>query len=212
MVSGRWFGPGDQRVIVVARETAENNHTRIGDTVTLDLGELGKDSWLVIGTYEPVFASGYTSDTIYAPLRALYAATKKQNQGSMLYVRTTNHAPEFVSAVTVQLKELLERRNLKIVTSQTEAELRQTSEFQFSTVTSMLFALSIIVAIVGGIALTGTLSIGVIERTKEIGVMRAIGERSHSILGIILVISLLASILPARSATRISVHDSLAYA
>jgi len=267
MVLGRWFGPDDQRVIVITRETAENSHIHIGDTVILDLGELGKDRWLVIGTYEPVFASGYTSDTIYAPAPALYASTKKQNQGSMLYVRTTDHTPEFVSGVTAQLKELLERRNLKIVSSQTEAELRQTYEFQFSTVTSMLFALSIIVAVVGGIALTGTLSIGVIERTKEIGVMRAIGARSGSILGIfilegflqgvlswlaavpvsllfsrplagalgqamfgatldyqynwqavviwlgiIAIISLLASILPARSATRISVRDSLAYA
>jgi putative ABC transport system permease protein len=267
MVSGRWFGEGDRRVIVIARETSEKNNIRIGDMVTLDLGELGKDNWLVIGIYEPVFASGYTSDTIYAPLKALYSATKKQNQGSMLYVRTTEHSPEFVSAVTARLKELFEGRNLTVVTSQTEAELRQTYEFQFSTVTSMLFALSIIVAIVGGIALTGALSIGVIERTKEIGVMRAIGARSHSILGvfmlegvlqgilswlaavpvslffsrplasalghamfgatldyqynwqavatwlgIIIVISLMASILPARSATRISVRDSLAYA
>jgi putative ABC transport system permease protein len=125
----------------------------------------------------------------------------------------------------------------------------------------------VIVAIVGGFALMGALSIGVIERTKEIGVLRAIGARSHTILGIfvmegvlqgclswliaipiaylsspavanalghamfgatldyqynwqavaiwlgiVLVIATLASILPARGATRISVRDSLAYA
>ena len=131
----------------------------------------------------------------------------------------------------------------------------------------MMIALSIIVAVVGGIALMGALSIGVIERTREIGVLRAVGARSHTILGIfvmegvlqgliswliavplsilvsplladrlgnalfgatldyqynglavviwlviIVVISILASILPARGATRISVRDSLAYA
>jgi hypothetical protein len=65
----------------------------------------------------------------------------------MLYVRTINHTPEFVSAVTFRLKQLFEARNLKVVSSQTEAELRRTYEFQFSTVTSMLFALSIIVAL-----------------------------------------------------------------
>ena len=267
MVSGRWFAPGDQRVVVLPRESAEKNHIRIGDTVTLNLGELGKDSWLVIGTYEPVFASGFTSDTIYAPLQALYASTKKQNQGSMLYVRTVGHDPEHVAAVTKQFEELLQRRNLDVVISQTEADLRQTFEFQFSTVTTMLFGLAIIMAVVGGIALTGALSIGVIERTKEIGVLRAIGAGTPFImgmfilegvlqgvlswlaalpisllfsrplaatlghvmfgatldyqynwpavgiwLGIILVISVLASILPARSAARISVRDSLAYA
>jgi putative ABC transport system permease protein len=131
----------------------------------------------------------------------------------------------------------------------------------------MLMGLSIIVAAVGGIALMGALSIAVVERTKEIGVLRAIGARSRTILGIfmmegllqgmlswiiavplsllvspliaralgqamfgatldfrfawsavgvwlvlILVISAVASILPARGATRISVRDSLAYA
>jgi putative ABC transport system permease protein len=267
MVSGRWFAPGDQRAVVLPRESAEKNRIRIGDTVILNLGELGKDSWLVIGTYEPVFASGYTSDTIYAPLQALYDSTKKQNRGSTLYVRTVGHDPEHMAAVTKQLEELFERRNFDVVSSQTEAEIRQTYEFQFSTVTTMLFALAIIMAVVGGIALTGALSIGVIERTKEIGVLRAIGARTTSImgifilegtlqgvlswlvalpisllfsqplaaalghvmfgatldyqynwpavgiwLGVILVISVLASILPARSAARISVRDSLAYA
>jgi len=131
----------------------------------------------------------------------------------------------------------------------------------------MMLALSVIVALVGGIALMGALSIGVIERTKEIGVLRALGARSSTILGIfimegilqgllswliaipiswlaspfvanalghamfgatldyqynwdavllwlgiVLGISILASILPARGATRISVRDSLAYA
>jgi putative ABC transport system permease protein len=266
MVNGRWLIPQDQRVIVIPREASEKHHIQIGDTVTLNLGELGEDSWAVIGTYEPVFASGYTTDVLYAPQQALYASTKKQNQGSMLYIRTTSHEPEFVSALTKQLKDVFEGRNLKVEISQTEAELRQTYEFQFSTVTSMLFALAIIVAIVGGIALTGALSIGVIERTKEIGVLRAIGARSPSILGIfilegvlqgllswfiavpvsmlvspymadalghamfyasldyqyswsavgiwfaiILAISILASIMPARTATSISVRDSLAY-
>jgi len=42
--------------------------------------------------------------------------------------------------------------------------------------------LAVIVALVGAIGLMGSLSISVIERTKEIGVMRAIGGRSNTIL------------------------------
>ena len=92
IVAGRWFTPGENgRAVVITRQTAEDNHIQVGDTVTLDLGELGKDEWLVIGLYDPVFVGGFNQDTIFAPLEALYQTTKKYGQGSVLYVRTTSH-------------------------------------------------------------------------------------------------------------------------
>jgi putative ABC transport system permease protein len=267
MVVGRWFAPQDGRALVIPRETAENNKILVGNTLTLDLGVLGKDEWQVVGLYEPVFVGGFASDTIYAPQETLFQLTKKYNQAGLVLVRTTSHNGAFTTEVTKNLKETFERHNLEVSSSQTQADLRATNEWQFSIVTSMLLALSIIVAIVGALALMGALSIGVIERTKEIGVLRAIGARSRTILnifvmegilqgllswlvaipisilasptvadamghamfgatldyqynwpavgiwlGIIIVISVLASVLPARGATRISVRDSLAYA
>lgn len=267
MVAGRWFVPQDGRALVIARETAEKNKILVGDDVTLDLGVLGKDTWRVVGLYEPVFVGGFASDSIYAPLETLISITKKYNQASLVFVRTTAHDRAFTTEVTKNLKAAFEHNSLEVSGSQTQADLRATNEWQFSIVTSMLLALSIIVAVVGAIALMGALSIGVIERTKEIGVLRAIGARSPTILrifvmegvlqgflswlvavpisilvsptaadamghamfgatldyqynwsavliwlGIVVVISVFASILPARGATRISVRDSLAYA
>ncbi|MFN2118770.1 MAG: ABC transporter permease, partial [Anaerolineales bacterium] len=267
IVGGRWFLPGDGPVVVITRDAAEKNNIKIGDVVTLDLGELGKDKWRVVGTYDPVFAGAFSSDTIYAPASGLYSATKKYNQGTMLYLRTSQKDGAFTSNVTTELKQLYDDRGLKVVQSLTQAEQRQTNDFQFGIVVYMMLALSVIVALVGGIALMGALSIGVIERTKEIGVLRAVGARSRTILGIfimegllqgllswliavpvswfaspllaralgiamfgatldyqynwqavglwflfIVIISAVASILPANSATRISVRDSLAYA
>jgi putative ABC transport system permease protein len=267
IVSGRWFEPGEGRVIVITRDAAEKNNILVGDTITLDLGEMGEDEWKVIGIYEPVFVGNFTFDTIYAPLETLYATTKKYNQGGVLLVRAASREPDAIAGLTTRLKNTLDGHNLKIRETQTQPSLRQTYEWQFSIVTSMLLALSVIVAVVGGLALMGAISIGVIERTKEIGVLRAVGARSITILGmfimegilqgvlswlvavplsvfvspfvanslgqamfgatldyayswsamgtwlgIILSISIIASIMPARSATRISVRDSLAYA
>ena len=163
--------------------------------VTLDLGELGKDQWKVVGFYDPVFAGGFSSDTIYGPLSALYQTTKKFNQGTTLYVRTTSHEGTFTDNLTVRLKEQFENRGLKVAQTQTQAGLRSTNEFQFAMVLDMMLALSIIVALVGGIALMGALSIGVIERTKEIGVLRAVGARSRTILGIFVMEGILQGLL-----------------
>jgi len=267
IVAGRWLAPGDGPAVVISRDVAKRNNIHIGDTVTLNLGEMGKDEWLVVGLYEPVFVGSYNVETIYAPLNTLFERSKKYNQGSELLIRTTSNDGEFTASVTDNLKNVFESHSIKIVDSQTQVALRATYDWQFSIVTSMLLALSVIVAIVGGIALMGALSIGVIERTKEIGVLRAIGARSPTILGmfvmegifqgclswlvsipisflaspsvaaalgrvmfgatldyqynwiavmvwlgIIVVVSALASLFPSRGATRISVRDSLAYA
>jgi putative ABC transport system permease protein len=267
MVAGRWLMPQDGRALVIPRQTAEDYNIKVGDIITLDIGAYGKDEWQVIGFYEPVFIGGFSSATLYAPADTLFRINKKYNQAGSVVVRTTAHDEAFVTALDKDLKEVFERHNLKVAASQTQASMRATNEWQFSLVTSMLLALSVIVAMVGGIALMGALSIGVIERTKEIGVLRAVGARSHTILGIFVIegvlqgmiswliaiplslaispmvasqlghlmfgatldyqynwlavvtwfvivagVSIFASILPARSATRISVRDSLAYA
>lgn len=267
IVAGRWLMAEDGRAIVIPRAMADDNQIHVGDAVTIDIGTLGSEEWRVVGIYEPVFAGGFSSPTIYAPLDTLFKISKKYNQAALIVVRTTEHDGAFTTEVTKNLKEAFERHNLKVSASQTQADARGTNEWSFSIVTSMLLALSVIVAIVGAIALMGVLSIGVIERTKEIGVLRAIGAKSRTILGVfvmegvlqgllswliavpisivvspvvarmlgqimfgatldyqynwgavltwlgmIVLISISASILPARGATRISVRESLAYA
>ncbi len=267
MVAGRWFKPGDGRALVIARETAEDNDIQVGDLITLELGVFGKEKWQVVGLYEPVFVGGFASSTIYAPEEALAQITGEYSRAGRVLIRTTAHDAAFTTEVTRNLKEVFERHSLPVSGSQTQMDLRATNEWQFSIVTSMLLGLSIILAVVGAVSLMGVISIGVIERTKEIGVLRAIGARSHTILGIfvmegvlqgllswiiavpisllvsptaanamghamfgatlnyqynwlavliwlaiVIAISVLASILPARGATRISVRDSLAYA
>ncbi len=266
IVAGRWLQPGDDRVIVMSKETADDNHIQLGDMVTLDLGELGDDDWQVVGLYQVIFGGGFETDSIYAPQHAVFAATKKYNQGGQLYVRTRFHDEDYTEAVTDQLEDLYEGRNMDVFYSQTIYEIRRDSESMFSIPITMLLALAVIVALVGGIGLMGSLSISVVERTREIGVMRAIGARSGTMMGmfvmegvlqgllswaiavpisfalgqplanalgqtmfeanldyaynfeavivwlvIILMISTLASILPARNATVISVRESLAY-
>jgi putative ABC transport system permease protein len=267
IVAGRWLVPGDGRAIVIPRESAEKNNIKVNDTIILDIGASGRDEWQVVGLYEPVFVGGFAADTLYAPLESLSQITKTYNKTGLVQVRTNSHDLAFTKEVTKRLKDYFELHHMKVAASQVQLDLRATNEWQFSLVTSMLLALSIIVAIVGAIALMGALSIGVIERTKEIGVLRAVGARSPVIMGIfvlegilqgliswliavplslllspaaaramgnvlfgatldyqynwsavfiwlaiVVVISVLASLLPARGATRISVRDSLAYA
>ncbi len=266
IVAGRWLQPGDDRAIVLNAETAEDNDISLGEMVTLDLGDLGDQQWQVVGFYRMV-AVVPVPDIIYAPQESIFRATPKYNIGQQLLVRTRFHDAASTGAITLQLKEMFERRNWEIDDTQTIYEDRSFFDNFFAQYIPMLLLLAVIMAIVGGVGLMGTLSISVAERIKEIGVMRAIGAKTPAImgmlilegvlqgvtswlvavplsfllgqplavltgqamfdialdyqynlaamgiwLGMVVVISTLASVMPARTATTISVRESLAYA
>jgi putative ABC transport system permease protein len=269
IVAGRWLEPEDGRAIVISKSIADDNDIQVGDTVTLDLGELGDDEWQVVGIFQVIFGGGFETEPVYAPQQALFETTKKYNEGTHLYVRTYSQDSAAVEQVFENLQGRYEARNMdmNVFVNGTTPTDREFAKSQFGIVVNMLLALAVIVAVVGGIGLMGSLSISVVERTREIGVMRAIGARSGTIMRmfvlegvlqglvswliavpisfasgqylaqalgqamfeanldyqfnysavaawllIVFVISTLASILPARSATRVSVQHSLAYA
>lgn len=267
MVAGRWLLPDDGPAVVIRVDTAKDNNIKLGDTIKLDLGELGDSEWQVIGFYQNVLSGVGETDPIFANLNAVFQATKKHNQGSEIRVKTRYHDEAYVQQVAAALKEVYEAKNIDVAASEVLPEIRRNVDSQFAIVITMMLVLAVLMGLVGGIGLMGALSISVVERTREIGVMRAIGAKTPTILGmfimegllqgffswlvaapisfvlgrpmasalgvalfdsqldyhfnfsavvvwlvIVMTISVLASILPARNATIISVRDSLAYA
>jgi putative ABC transport system permease protein len=268
IVSGRWLAPGDSQMVVLNRDMAEDENIAVGDVVTLDLGFWGRHEWQVVGLYQTfvMFGGGFELNAIYAPRPSVLAVMHRGPKTSIMLVRTANRSAADTEAVANALQDMFDRRNMKVYAAQTVASLRQTTQASFGIVVNMMLVMAVIMGLVGGIGLMGSLSISVVERTKEIGVLRALGARSWAILsmfmlegmtqgalawllslplalslapllsallgrtmfnsrltylfnspavlawlGIILCIAALASILPARSATRISVRQSLAY-
>ena len=177
LVAGRWLQAGDGQAVVLNEETAEDNNIKLGDLITLDLGELGDDRWQVVGLYRRLSVVP-EPDFVYAPQAAIFQATTKHNVGTELLLRLQNATETQANAVTTQLKELFERRNWDIDETRTIFEDRSFFDNFFVQYLGMLFVLAVIMALVGGVGLMGSLSISVVERTKEIGVMRAIGAKT----------------------------------
>ena len=69
-------------------------------------------------------------------------------------------------------------------------ETKQRIRSQFDIITTFLMIMAVLLAIVGALGLTGTMGINVLERTREIGVMRAIGASSVNV-GMVFVIEAL---------------------
>jgi putative ABC transport system permease protein len=183
IVEGRWLEAADNRAIVISQETAQKNGIRVGDTVTLDLGDKGKNTWQVVGAYRVIYGSGFVVEPIYAPFEAVTAAAGDDNLASQLLVtgRVSTLAEE--NLLSDRVKERLEADSIRLDFYTTTARLNQRvyADNQFASVISTLLSLAMLVAMVGGLGLAGALGISVVERTREIGMLRAIGARAPSI-------------------------------
>jgi len=186
ITAGRWLETGDQQVVVISQETADANNLGIGDTITVDLGELGSADWRIVGTYRIVYGTGFLTEAIYAPLRAVYDMTGEFDMGTQVVVRNGATTLEEGLATADTLKTLFKNSGLPVdlYTTSVKLEERQFADNQFSSVTYMMLGLAFLVAAVGGVGLMGSLGISVIERRREIGVMRAVGAQSRTILSL----------------------------
>lgn len=197
VVEGRWLRPDDQAAVVLSQETAEKNGIAVGDTVVLDLGSLGDAPWQVVGLYRVVYGGGYVTEPIYAPLSAVAEATGQTGQATQVLVRTAPQTLAEITAIADELKTAFEDtgRRVDFYTTSIKLEERDFATNQFNTVVWMLLGLASLVATVGGIGLAGSLGISVVERTREIGVMRAIGARSGTLTGLFMMEGLLQGLI-----------------
>jgi putative ABC transport system permease protein len=184
IIDGRWIQINDTRVVVMSHETASKNSIAVGDRITLDLGELGADEWDVIGLYRVIYGSGFVVEPIYAPLNEVANVTNQINQGTQVLVMgaVTNLEEETEFADLLKSKYEEAGLNIDFYTTSARLDQRVYADNQFASLISMLLSLAMLTATVGGIGLAGSLGISVVERTREIGVLRSIGARSPTIM------------------------------
>jgi putative ABC transport system permease protein len=74
-----------------------------------------------------------------------------------------------------------------VVYDQSASEVREQNLSTFDVITKLMLAMAVLAAVVGSAGLMSTMSINVVERAREIGMMRAIGATSLAIVAIFVV-------------------------
>jgi putative ABC transport system permease protein len=179
--AGRWLRPDDDYAIVLNQELAEAMGVGVGDWITLTIPGKRDSNWLVVGlVFEPI-----DQDSALMPRPTLVKELRQVGRSTAIRIQLRHDDPEYEFATVAELRALFETYGFSIKASNRDTAQRmiiQRTE-QMSILIALLSGMAVMIAVVGAIALSGTLSINVLERTREIGVMRAIGASALTIAG-----------------------------
>lgn len=184
---GRWLRPEDRRAIVVTSDFLQvEPDVAVGDEVILRIGER-ETTWRIVGV------AGRLGDVPFAYTEYSDLARVVGNMGyaSVLMVKTDLEDAASQGEAARALEERFKRVGLQVAATMTRAQIRATNIFQFNVLFAFLLIMAVLLAVVGGLGLMGTMSLNVFERTREIGVMRAIGASDGAILQTVIVESII---------------------
>jgi putative ABC transport system permease protein len=259
IVVGRGLLPGDSYAIVLNSTAAFEEGIAVGDTVRFDIQDR-ETVWTVVGLVINA------QERSLVPFETLSHETGSRSVGWEVAVMADRHDAAAQKELVDNLRVVYVAHRLEVDDFSTTFEYEARVWSRFEVVLYLLLTISLLTAAVGGIGLMGTMSINVVERSREIGVMRATGATSATVaavfvfegvvigalswlpaiplsypsarlfsdlvgesllrvpfeftyavdgaglwLLIVILVSALASLLPALRATRVSVREALAY-
>jgi putative ABC transport system permease protein len=183
-VNGSVFSSGSANEIIIGKTAAENINKTVGDTITL-YGEEFK----ITGTFESgnfmTDMGGFTS------LNKLQNLTNSTDSVSNIYVKVTDNAN------VTEVSKTIENAYPGELSTTTAADQAGRMDDALGSIETATWAISLLAIIIGGLGVINTMIMSVNERTREIGVLKAVGWKEKRILGMILGESIVLTLMAA---------------
>lgn len=265
IVAGRWLEPGERKAMVVS-DTIYDYYPDLepGDTLNVEIPGNGEEAWEVVGIYR--FVSMLGKPMAYANFEFITEKVNMPNQATSFRITTTHTEGASSQSLIHRIERQLDNKDYAVQSLEAGDTMREGATTGVNTLIIFLLIMALLTAFVGSIGLMGTMSINVLERTREIGVMRTIGAvdwvvmqsvvieglvigmitwviaigLSYPIsfallniigqamagssfaliftplgvvvwLAVVIVLSIIASVMPARNAARLTINEVLAY-
>jgi putative ABC transport system permease protein len=185
ITAGRWLTTGDENAIVIGNHLLNIfPELKIGDWLTIKINDK-ETKWHIVGFY--TITGNVNPPLLYVNYEYLSRIIVAPGQVYSLRVLTTGHDTVTQKRVNDQLLALFKERGIQVGSTQLGADFIQGQKSQTDVLVYFMLLMAVLIAIVGGLGLMGTMSINVLERTREIGVMRAIGASNGDIQSIVIV-------------------------
>lgn len=199
LIAGRWLEPGDANAIVLTEETLiRNEGIYLGGEIVMEVGN-DEETLVIVGVVTPMAAPNqdgfaFVTDEFY---QRHWSTPGNANRIVMLTRESSATYQQSVSrALQDHFKDTL---NMRVTDSTATAVFQRGITANINIPTGVLLTMSMLLATVGGLGLASTMTLNVLERTREIGVMRAVGASNQTVWTIVVLegvlISLFSSLL-----------------
>ena len=189
LASGRFLGPSDYNVVIVGNSIAENTFKQpltVNRMITIE-----DKPFRIVGILQESGGFGGDDRSIIMPIDA--ARDILEDVGEEEFDSITIKA-----ANTDDVEQIMEEAEQKLLISRHLTE--DTKDFRISssqstletmsditqTISSFLTAIAAVSLLVGSVGIANTMFTSVLEKTKEIGIMKAIGAKNGDIMMIFL--------------------------
>jgi len=185
ITAGRWLQTGDENAVVIGNHLLNIfPDLKVGDWLTIEIE--GKETrWHIVGVYS--ITGNSPLPLLYVNYEYLSRIIGEPGQVYSLRVLTDQHDAISQRKISNQIQALYEKAGIQFNSTQLGAEWIRDQKAQTDVLVRFLLVMAVMIAVVGGLGLMGTMSINVLERTREIGVMRAVGASNLDIQSIVIV-------------------------
>jgi putative ABC transport system permease protein len=207
LLEGRWLHPGETGAVVL-NQIARNNTVPdlgAGDSVQLLVGG-HSTTWRVVGITQERGGSG----GVYATAEGFAKAMGQPQRANQLRIATNRHDEQTRTAVADAATKTLTDAGIQVQSAASVSRSEAITEGHLGPIIMIVLAIAIAMGVVGGIGLASTMSANILDRTREFGVMHAIGAPPKAVRrivtaeGIFLALtSCLVAVLPALALTAV---------
>jgi putative ABC transport system permease protein len=173
VTNGSPFTNGTAKEVIIGKVASEKLNKTVGETVTL-----GKEDFKITGIFET--GDLQQDGGAFMSLENVQSIEEKEEKVTMIYVKIRNDAQ--VETVT----QTIENQYGDNLTTISSLEDLQSVDQGLNSIDTASWAISLLAIVIGGIGVINTMIMSVYERTREIGVLKAVGWKDRRILTMIL--------------------------